>query len=233
MKKILFAASECVPFLKTGGLADVAGSLPKCIQKEYFDVRVVMPKYAAIPEEYREKMQYITHFYMDLNWRQQYVGVFSLLLDGITYYFIDNEEHFSGDRPYGGMPWDLEKFAFFCKAVLAILPAVDFRPDIIHCHDWQTGLIPVYLHERFAGNEFFRGIKSIMTIHNLKFQGVWDIKSVKNITGLSDYYFNLRQAGIQKRRELFKGRTRLRGCGHDSQQNVCGGDQDAILRRGT
>ena len=93
MKNILFAASECVPFIKTGGLADVAGSLPKSFQKEYYDVRVVMPKYTAIPEKYKEKMQYITNFYMDLNWRQQYVGIFSLVQDGVTYYFIDNEEH--------------------------------------------------------------------------------------------------------------------------------------------
>ena len=189
MKNILFAASECVPFIKTGGLADVVGSLPKYFQKEYFDCRVVMPKYKAIPEKYSSQMQYITNFYMDLNWRQQYVGVFKLELDGITYYFIDNEEHFSGDQIYGGMPWDLEKFAFFSKAVLSILPVVNFHPDVIHCHDWQTGLIPVYLHERFQGNDFFHNIKSVMTIHNLKFQGIWDKESIKSITGLSDYYF--------------------------------------------
>jgi starch synthase len=189
VKNILFAASECVPFIKTGGLADVVGSLPKYFQKEYFDCRVVMPKYKAIPEKYSSQMQYITNFYMDLNWRQQYVGVFKLELDGITYYFIDNEEHFSGDQIYGGMPWDLEKFAFFSKAVLSILPVVNFHPDVIHCHDWQTGLIPVYLHERFQGNDFFHNIKSVMTIHNLKFQGIWDKESIKSITGLSDYYF--------------------------------------------
>lgn len=132
MKNILFAASECVPFIKTGGLADVVGSLPKYFQKEYFDCRVVMPKYKAIPEKYSSQMQYITNFYMDLNWRQQYVGVFKLELDGITYYFIDNEEHFSGDQIYGGMPWDLEKFAFFSKAVLSILPVVNFQIGRAH-----------------------------------------------------------------------------------------------------
>lgn len=189
MKKILFAASECVPFIKTGGLADVVGSLPKEYQKEYFDCRVVIPKYAGIKEKYKEQMEFVTSFYMDLNWRDQYVGVFSLVQDGITFYFIDNEEHFGGDKPYAGMPWDLEKFAFFSKAVLSILPLIDFRPDVIHCHDWQTGLIPVYLNERFQGNDFYHGIKSIMTIHNLKFQGVWGMDSMKSITGLSDYYF--------------------------------------------
>lgn len=205
MKNILFVASECVPFLKTGGLADVAGSLPKCFDKEYFDVRVVMPKYTAIAEKYKDKMQYITNFYMDLNWRQQYVGIFSLVQDGVTFYFIDNEEHFSGDRPYGGMPWDLEKFAFFSKAALSILPAVGFRPDVIHCHDWQTGLVPVYLHERFAASEFFRDIKCVMTIHNLKFQGIWDMDTIKSITGLSDYYFTPDKLEFQRDASYLKG----------------------------
>ncbi len=189
MKNILFAASECVPFIKTGGLADVVGSLPKEYQKEYFDCRVILPKYAGIKEKYKEQMEFVTSFYMDLNWRDQYVGVFSLVLNGITYYFIDNEDHFGGDKPYAGMPWDLEKFAFFSKAVLSVLPLINFRPDVIHCHDWQTGLIPVYLNERFQGNEFYRGMKSVMTIHNLKFQGVWSMDSMKSITGLADYYF--------------------------------------------
>ena len=205
MKRILFVASECVPFLKTGGLADVVGSLPKYFPKEYFDVRVVMPKYSGIREEFKNQMQYITNFYMDLNWRQQYVGIFKLEYNGLTFYFIDNEEHFSGDKPYAGMPWDLEKFAYFSKAALSILPIIDFRPDIIHCHDWQTGLVPVYLHERFQGNEFYRGIKSIMTIHNLKFQGVWDIKSIKSITGLSDYYFTPDKLEFKKDANYLKG----------------------------
>ncbi len=189
MKKVLFVASECVPFIKTGGLADVVGSLPKYINREEFDIRVVVPKYTAIPQKYRDQMQYITSFQIDLAWRNQYVGIMSLVLDGITFYFIDNEFYFAGDRPYGYIHEDIEKFAFFSKAALAILPVIDFRPDIIHCHDWQTGLIPVMLHAQFWDNPFYRGIKTIMTIHNLKFQGVWDKKSVMDITGLSDYYF--------------------------------------------
>lgn len=189
MKKVLYVASEAVPFIKTGGLADVVGSLPKCFPKEYFDVRVVIPKYACMQPRFKDQLRFVTHFYLDLNWRQQYVGIFETEYDGIKFYFIDNEEHFSGDKPYYGMPADLEKFAFFSKAALSILPVINFRPDIIHCHDWQTGLIPVYLKERFQGSDFYRGIKSIMTIHNLKFQGVYDIKTIKNITGLSDYFF--------------------------------------------
>ena len=205
MKKVLYVASEAVPFIKTGGLADVVGSLPKCFPKEYFDVRVVIPKYAFMKPQFKDQLRYITHFYLDLNWRQQYVGIFETEYDGIKFYFIDNEEHFSGDKPYYGMPADLEKFAFFSKAALSILPVIDFRPDIIHCHDWQTGLIPVYLKERFQGSDFYRGIKSVMTIHNLKFQGVYDIKTIKSITGLSDYFFTPDKLESNKDANYLKG----------------------------
>jgi len=205
MKKILFAASECVPFIKTGGLADVAGSLPKYFDKSEYDCRVILPKYATIKEPFRSEMKYLFHFYMDLNWRMQYVGVFTYQYDGITFYFIDNEEHFGGQKPYDGMPGDLEKFALFSKAVLSVLPLIDFRPDIIHCHDWQTGLVPVYLNERFQGNPFYRGIKSIMTIHNLKFQGIWNIETIRNITGLSDYYFTSDKLEYKKDANYLKG----------------------------
>jgi starch synthase len=189
VKKVLFAASECVPFIKTGGLADVVGSLPKYLNKEEYDVRVILPNYMAIPATYKESMVYKSHFYMDLAWRSQYVGIMELELQGITFYFIDNEFYFAGSTPYGNAYEDIEKFAFFSKGVLSALPLIDYRPDIIHCHDWQTGLIPVYLHDSFASGDFYQGIKSIMTIHNLKFQGVWDMKTVRDITGLSEYYF--------------------------------------------
>jgi starch synthase len=189
MKRILFVASECVPFIKTGGLADVVGSLPKYFNKDEFDVRVMIPKYCAIPDTYKQQMQYRTHFYLNLAWRSQYVGVLEMELDGVTFYFIDNEFYFAGPTPYGNIYEDIEKFAFFSKAALSALPLIDFRPDIIHCHDWQTGLLPVYLKDTFSQNPFFQGIKSIMTIHNLKFQGVWDMKTVKDISGLSSYYF--------------------------------------------
>lgn len=190
MKNILFVASECVPFMKTGGLADVVGSLPKYIDKEKYDVRVMLPKYMAMKEELKQNLSYVTHFYMDLAWRNQYVGVLECIYDGVHFYFIDNEFYFSGFTPYGDIHQDIEKFAFFCKACLSVLPLIQFRPDIIHCHDWQTGLIPVYLKDTFSENEFYRGIRSIMTIHNLKFQGVWDVKTVRDITGLSEYYFS-------------------------------------------
>lgn len=189
MKNILFVASESVPFIKTGGLADVVGSLPKYLNKEEFDVRVILPKYMCMKEEYKNQLNYVTHFYMDMGWRNQYVGVLEMIYDGIHFYFIDNEYYFAGMKPYGNIYEDIEKFAFFSKAALSVLPDIGFRPDIIHCHDWQTGLIPIYLKDRFQENPFYHGVRTIMTIHNLKFQGIWDIKTVQNITGLPDYYF--------------------------------------------
>lgn len=189
MKNILFIASEAVPFIKTGGLADVVGSLPKYFDKEEFDVRVIVPKYMCMSYEYKEKLSYVTHFYMDLAWRSQYVGILEMEYEGVKFYFIDNEYYLSGDKPYGEIVFDIEKFAFFSKAALSALPSLDFKPDIIHCHDWQTGLVPVYLKDVFSQNSFYWNIKTIMTIHNLKFQGIWDLKKVRDITGLSMYYF--------------------------------------------
>lgn len=206
MKKILFVASEGVPFIKTGGLADVVGSLPKCIDKEYFDVRVILPKYTCMKQELKDKLSYVTHFYMDFHWKNEYVGVLYAEVEGVKYYFIDNEMFFNGFRPYSDNAlFEIEKFAFFSKAALSILPAIDFRPDVIHCHDWQTGLIPVYLKERFQANEFYRGIKTVMTIHNLKFQGKWGIKDVQDITGLPDYYFTSDKLEAYKDANLLKG----------------------------
>ncbi|MBE5965236.1 MAG: glycogen synthase GlgA [Lachnospira sp.] len=189
MKNILFIASEAVPFIKTGGLADVCGSLPKYFNKDEYDVRVMLPKYLAINEKYRNEMRYIGNFSIDLAWRNQYVGLFEMDYDGVKFYFIDNEYYFAGNKPYGNIYEDIEKFAFFSKAALSAIPLTGFKPDVVHCHDWQTGLIPVYLKERFSQGEFYKDIKSVMTIHNLKFQGVWDLKAVKDITGLDDSYF--------------------------------------------
>ena len=206
MRNILFVASEGVPFIKTGGLADVVGSLPKCIDKNYYDVRVILPKYTCMKQEMVEKLNYITNFYMDIHNHNEYVGIFESVVDGIHYYFIDNERYFGGFKPYGDNAlYEIEKFAFFSKAALSILPVIGFRPDLIHCHDWQTGLIPVYLKERFQGGEFYRGIKSVMTIHNLKFQGKWDVKTVKAITGLPDYYFSSDKLEAYKDANLLKG----------------------------
>ncbi len=189
MKKILYAASECVPFIKTGGLADVTGALPKYFDKEKYDVRVVIPKYLCISEEYRKQMEYITHFYMYYNGRNRYVGILKLEYQGMTIYFIDNEEYFGGSSPYTDHLYDMEKFGFFSKAALAIMPSIDFQADIIHCHDWHVGLIPVYLKTQFAADEYYAKMKAIITIHNLRFQGSYNIDKVKEMTGLPDYLF--------------------------------------------
>ena len=207
MNKILFAASECVPFVKTGGLADVCGALPKEFDKSYWDVRVVLPNYSCIPEEYRNKFEYVTHFYMSAGEyiQNKYVGVLKYEYQGITYYFIDNQEYFDSFLPYGDVRYDIEKFTFFDKAVLSMLPLIDFQPQIIHCHDWQTGLIPVYLKNEFQGNPFFWEMKSVMTIHNLKFQGVWDINTMKNLSGLSDDLFSADKLEFKKDANMLKG----------------------------
>lgn len=206
MKKIIFAASEGVPFIKTGGLADVIGSLPKCIDKKYYDVRVILPKYTCMKQEFKDKLQYITHFYMDFYNKNEYVGILQAEVDGITFYFIDNEGMFGGAKPYSDMVLEeIKKWTFFSRAVLSVLPVIDFKPDIIHCHDWQTGMIPVYLKERFSGGEFFKNIKSVMTIHNLKFQGKWDVKTVKEISGLSAQYFTPDKLEFMKDANLLKG----------------------------
>lgn len=205
MKKILFVASEAVPFIKTGGLADVVGSLPKYLDKRYFDARVILPKYMCMKEEIRNSLEYIGDFYIDYAGSSKYVGVLKKEVEGVIFYFIDNEEYFGGPKPYGDWLYDIEKFIFFSQAALCALPFVDFRPDLIHCHDWQTGLVPVYLKDRFAGGDFFRGIKSVFTIHNLKFQGTWDVKTIQYFSGLSDYYFTPDKLEAFKDANLLKG----------------------------
>ena len=206
MKNILFVASEGVPFIKTGGLADVVGSLPKDIDKEYYDVRVIIPKYSCMKQEMKDKMEYVTHFYMDFHWKSEYVGILQAEVDGVKFYFVDNEGFFTSEKPYTDDPlFEITRFSFFSKAVLSALPVIGFRPDLIHCHDWQTGLVPVYLKERFQANDFFHGIKTVMTIHNLKFQGKWNVQDVEDITGLSAYYFTPDKLEAYKDANLLKG----------------------------
>ena len=208
MKKILFVASECVPFIKTGGLADVCGALPKEFDKNYWDVRVVIPDYSCIPERYRNNFEYVTHFYMSSGpyVQDKYVGVLKYEQDGVTYYFIDNQEFFTGFSPYtSDTKFEIEKYTFFDKAVLSMLPLIDFKPDIIHCHDWQTGLLPVYLKNEFAANPFFWGIKTIITIHNLKFQGIWDREWVQGVSGLTDNLFTPDKLEFKKDANMLKG----------------------------
>lgn len=192
MKNILFVASECVPFIKTGGLADVVGSLPKYFDKKYFDVRVILPKYMCMAQKWKDMLTYKANFYLHYNNEDRYVGIFETVYDGVTFYFIDNEFYFSGSSAYtNNNRWDIERFIFFDKAALSALPVIGFKPDVVHCHDWQTGLVPVYLKDSFRGGEFFRDMKSVMTIHNLKFQGNEHPGFIKYLSGLSDYYFTI------------------------------------------
>ena len=189
MKKILFAASEAVPFIKTGGLADVTGSLPKYFDRSRYDVRVIIPKYLCMDENLKSQLKFRCHFYVHLSWRRQYVGIFEAKQDGITYYFVDNEFYFAGDKLYNELYQDIEKFAFFSKAVIEALPYLDFCPDIIHCHDWQTGLIPVFLRTLYGDERYYSGIKTVFSIHNLQFQGRWNLEAVMDITGLPEQIF--------------------------------------------
>lgn len=189
MTKILFAASEAVPFIKTGGLADVVGSLPKYFDRKKYDVRIILPKYLCMEERWKGQLRFLCHFYVNLSWRKQYAGIFEARIDDITYYFVDNEFYFAGDKPYNNIYEDVEKFAYFSKAVLAALPFLDFCPNIIHCHDWQTGLIPVFLRTLYGGENYYSGIRTVFSIHNLKFQGRWMLPAVMDITGLPRQVF--------------------------------------------
>ena len=191
-RSILFVGSECFPFVKTGGLADVMYALPKALLKQNCDVRVILPKYACIPWEYQEKMQYIHHFYMDLcsDGTTFYVGIMQYEMDGVIYYFIDNEGMFGYGNPYTDMSNDIPRFCLFSKAVLAALPVIGFYPEVIHCHDWQTALVPIYLRTLFHDTEVAHRAVSVMTIHNLKFQGVENMGRIRYWSGLPDLVFH-------------------------------------------
>ena len=205
--KVLFVGSECYPFAKTGGLGDVMSALPKALAAEGVDVRVMMPKYACIPDQFKERMEYVCHFDMDITSANimKYVGVMKLEQDGVIYYFIDNEEYFSNGNPYTSMAEDLGKFIFFDKAVLAALPVIGFEPDVIHCHDWQAGLVPVYLHTLFRDSWVGQNSKTIITVHNLKFQGQHELGLIKYLSGLPDYVFTPDQLEINDDANMLKG----------------------------
>ncbi|MBQ9365104.1 MAG: glycogen synthase GlgA [Schwartzia sp.] len=189
MLKVLYVASEAVPFVKTGGLADVAGSLPKALAGLGVDVRVMLPKYAEIPKEYRDKMKHIYHGAINVSWREKYVGVDELKMNGVTFYFVDNEEYFGRDGFYGYGD-DAERFSFFSRAVLNLLPEIDFWPDIIHSNDWHTALVSVFLKLEHMGDERYEKIRTMFTIHNLKYQGVFPKNIMGDVLGLSWDYFN-------------------------------------------
>ena len=181
--KILFAAAEAAPFIKVGGLGDVAGALPKALVEKGHDVRVVLPLYSSIKWEMREKCQYIKYFYFMHGWRNCYCGIFEANIDGVIYYLIDNEYYFKRRAPYGEFD-DGERFAFFSRAVLEILPQVDFFPDIIHCNDWHTAAVPVYLDAQYRWRDGYEYIRTVFSIHNIEFQGKYGLDTLGSVFAL-------------------------------------------------
>jgi len=183
--KILFAASEAKPFIASGGLADVAGSLPAALKAHRVDCRVILPLYADIAPEMREKLTYLTNFEVELAWRRQYCGLFSAKHAGVTYYFIDNEYYFKRSGIYGHFD-DAERFAFFSMAVLESVRHLDFAPDVIHCNDWQTALVPVFLNCFYRGIEELRNTRTLLTIHNIQYQGRFGEQVAGDVLGLPE-----------------------------------------------
>ncbi|WP_019910755.1 glycogen synthase GlgA [Paenibacillus sp. HW567] len=186
--KVLFAAAEADPFIKTGGLADVIGALPKALKGAGVDVRVILPKYRGIPEKFSSQMEHVADLDVPVGWRNQYCGIKRIVHDGIPVYFIDNEYYFGRDGIYGYMD-DGERFAFFNRAVLECLPAIDFQPDVLHCHDWHAAVIPLLLQGHYRHNPFYSGMRTVFTIHNLLYQGVFPYSVLGELLGLSDNYF--------------------------------------------
>ena len=192
MLKVLFVAAEAVPFIKTGGLADVAGSLPKALTAQGVDIRVVMPKYENIPAEYQQKMKHIGETTVNLSCRSQYCGVSKLTQDSVPFYFIDNEYYFKRSGLYG-YDDDAERFAFFSKAVFEILPLIDFVPDIIHCNDWHAGMVSVFLKDQYHFK--YPKLRTVYTIHNLRYQGVFGKDIMGDILGLDWKHFH--EGGVE------------------------------------
>ena len=184
--KILFVASESVPFVKTGGLADVVGALAPVLSREGHDVRVVIPEFSVIPQEYVQQMTHVCDFEVQLGWRRQYCGIEKLEMNGITWYFMDNKYYFGRPYVYGMGGDEYERFGYFCRGVLNMLPMIDFQPDVIHSHDWQSGMIPALLKIQYAHLPFYSNIKTVFTIHNLQYQGIFGIREVQDVLGLGD-----------------------------------------------
>ena len=187
---ILFAASECMPFIKSGGLADVIAALPKSLKKLNLKTRVILPLYGQIPDEFKSKMKFKKAITTRLGWREMYCGLFELDHDGVKYYFIDNEYYFKRDSLYGHYD-DGERFSFFCRAVLDVIPYLNFVPDVIHSHDWHTGMIGFLLKEQYRHSPLYQRVKSVFTIHNLKFQGIFPRSVMHDLLMFDDHYFHV------------------------------------------
>ncbi|MBR3611304.1 MAG: glycogen synthase GlgA [Oscillospiraceae bacterium] len=182
---VLFAASEARPFIASGGLADVIGALPKALPEAGCDCRVILPLYSDIPDKFREKMEKTAEFKVWLGWRNLYCGLFKTVLDGVTFYFIDNEYYFMRKGIYSFFD-DGERFAYFSMAVLEAVKYMDFAPEVIHCHDWQTGLIPAFLKLFYSGEEKLANIKTVFSIHNIQYQGNYDMYFAADVLGIPE-----------------------------------------------
>lgn len=185
--KVLYCASEALPFIATGGLADVAGSLPKALRSRRIACRVVIPLYDSIAQELKDQMHFVTSISVPVAWRRQYCGIFEAKVDNVTYYLIDNQYYFSRTGGIYGHFDDAERFSFFSRAILEMLPYVDFKPDIIHTNDWQTALVPVYYRLFYANNEWYSGIKTLFTIHNIQYQGQYGREILEDVFGIPNY----------------------------------------------
>ena len=185
-RKILFVASESTPFIATGGLAEVIGSLSKALaQNSDYDVRVVIPLYSDIPWDYRNKFKYLGNIFVPLAWRNQYCGIFSYEMNGVTFYFLDNEYYFKRPGCYGYYD-DGERFAFFCRSVLEIMPFLNFYPDVMHCHDWQAALASIYLKTIYCFRPEYQFGRSLFTIHNIEYQGQYSLDILEDLFGISN-----------------------------------------------
>ena len=203
--KVLYVASEALPFAASGGLADVAGSLPKAMRNRLVGCRVVMPLYESIPQEMRAEMKFITSLSVPVAWRRQYCGVFEAKYNGVIYYLLDNQYYFKRQGMYGHYD-DAERFTFFSRAVLEMLPGLDFKPDIIHANDWQSALVPLFYSIFYANREGYQGIKTALTIHNIQYQGKYGMELVEDVLGIPpehrslveyDGCVNFMKAGIE------------------------------------
>lgn len=185
--KVLYCASEALPFIATGGLADVAGSLPKALRSRMVGCRVVLPLYDSIPQELKDKMRFLTSISVPVAWRRQYCGIFEAKVGSVTYYLIDNQYYFKRTGGIYGHFDDAERFSFFSRAVLEMLPYIDYKPDVIHANDWQTALVPVYYRLFYANNEWYSGIKTLFTIHNIQYQGQYGLEILEDVFGIPNY----------------------------------------------
>ena len=186
MKKILIAAAECVPFAKTGGLADVAGALAKHLPALGYDARLIMPCHRVIKQRWGAQLEHLFSFSVQLGWRSQYVGIERYCAEGATYYFVDNEFYF-GDMIYRGGSGEVEQYAFFCRAVLEALPMLDFIPDVLHCNDWHTAILPLLIKTQYA-HSAIGGIKTLLTIHNIAYQGKYSFDFIHDLLGIEERY---------------------------------------------